>query len=241
MLEIDEKETIEEFLCLIADLGQQKENLMIESSNKTIGSCEFKVNKLNEFIGCIEDNPSFGVVSGKAKVCLSRHNDNKNVKYEDLALEEADREILLLENLLKESELKYELEPQVRNLCFNSFDEEMKYFEECIRKYESVEDSIRVFPSSGKGKEKLWQQKGWVKSLVNEGSKHKQDVVERDIFQDIQDITVEATSKAMSTEISIVMYGSTLVQEGDIKANGELQKKVWKPGAAKEDNQMYGQ
>ena len=51
MLEIDKKETIEKFVCLIADLGQQKVDLMIESSNKTIRSCEFKANKLNVFTG----------------------------------------------------------------------------------------------------------------------------------------------------------------------------------------------
>ena len=48
-----------------------------------------------------------------------------------------------------------------------------------------MEDSIRVLSSSGKGKDKSLQQKGLVKSLINEGSKHKQDVVEGDIFQDI--------------------------------------------------------
>ena len=90
MHEIDEKETIEDFLCLITNFGQQKEDLMIESSNKTIGSCEFEADRLNVFTGCIEDNPYFGVVSSKAEVCLVRHNDRKNVKYEDIALEEVD-------------------------------------------------------------------------------------------------------------------------------------------------------
>ena len=74
---------------------------------------------------------------------------------------------------MKESESNYELEAQVRKLCFNSFDEEMKYFEEYIGKGGSVEDSVRVLPSSGKGKDKSLQQKGLVKSLINEGSKHK--------------------------------------------------------------------
>ena len=87
MLEIDEKKTIEEFMCLIANLEQQKEDLMIESSNKTIGSCEFKADKLNVFTSCMEDNSSFGVVSSKAEVWLARHNDKENVKYEDIALE----------------------------------------------------------------------------------------------------------------------------------------------------------
>ena len=43
----------------------------------------------------------------------------------------------------------------------------------------------------------------------------------------------------ISTVISTTMYGATWVQEDDKKANGELHKKVWKPRAAKEDNQMY--
>ena len=90
MLEIDEKETIEDFLCLIADLGQQKEDLMIESSNKAIGSYESETDRLNVFIGCVEDNPSFGVVSSKAEVCLVRHKDNESVKYEDIVLEGAE-------------------------------------------------------------------------------------------------------------------------------------------------------
>ena len=213
---------------------------MIESSNKTIGSCESEADKLNVFTGCIEDNPSFGVVSSKVEVCPARHKDKENVKYEDIVLEEAARKILLLENLLKESESNYELEPQVSKQCFNNFDEEMKYLEECIGKDESVEDSVRVLSSSSKGKEKLWQQKGLVKSLVNEGSKHKQDVAEGDIFHDIQEVRVATMSKEMFRETSTIMNGAALVLENDRKENGDLQNKVWKPGAAKEENQMYG-
>ena len=138
---------------------------------------------------------------------------------------------------MKEFESNCELEPQVSKLCFNSFDEEMKYFEECIGKGGSVEDSVRVLPSSDKGKDKLLQQKGFVKSLINEGSKHKQDVVEGDIFQDIQEVRVAA----ISIEVYIVMNGATLVEEEDKKTNGEMQNKVWKPGTTKEDNQIYGQ
>ena len=70
-------------------------------------------------------------------------------------------------------------------LCFNNFDEEMKYLKEFIGKYESVEDLVRILPSSDKGKDKLLQQKRFVKSLINEGSKHKQDVAGGYIFQDI--------------------------------------------------------
>ena len=51
-------------------------------------------------------------------------------------LEEADREMLLPENLLEKFESNCEWKPQVNKLCFNSFDEEMKYLEGCIVKDE---------------------------------------------------------------------------------------------------------
>ena len=152
MLEKDEEKSIGGFLSLVADLEQQGEELMIESSNKTIGSCEFEVNKLNMIASIVEGNPSFGIVSSGAEVCLARHNEE-----EDVMLEEVEREILLLENLLKESESNCELEPQVSKLCFNNFDEEMKYLEERISKDESVEDSVRMLPNSDKGKDNLLQ------------------------------------------------------------------------------------
>ena len=40
MIEKAEKKTIEDFLSLIEDLDQLEEDLVIESSKKTIGSCE---------------------------------------------------------------------------------------------------------------------------------------------------------------------------------------------------------
>ena len=46
-------------------------------------------------------------------------------------------------------------------LCFNSFDEEMKYLEECIDKDESVEDLVSldgqlgVLSSNDKGRDEL--------------------------------------------------------------------------------------
>ena len=127
-----------EVLSLVVDLEQQEEQLMIESSNKTIGSCEFEVDKLKMMVGIVEDNPSFGIASSGAEVCLARHNEEEDVKHEDVVLEEAKREILLLENLLKEFESNCELEPQVSKLCFNNFDEEMKYLEECIGRDENI-------------------------------------------------------------------------------------------------------
>jgi len=176
MLEKAKKKTIEDFLNLIEDLDQLEKDLVIESSNKTIGSCEFNADHLNVFASCIEDNLSFGVVSSKAKVCSTKHNEEEDVKPEDTVLEEADREVYLLENLLVKSQSNRELEPRVNQLCFNSFDEEMKYLEECIGKDVVVNDSVSldrlrgVLPSSEKSKDKLLQQKGFVKSLINEGN-----------------------------------------------------------------------
>ena len=72
MLKDSEKKGIEDLLIPVADLGQH-EDLVIESSNKTIRSCEFNANNLNVFAGCIEDNPYHGLVSSKAEVCLARH------------------------------------------------------------------------------------------------------------------------------------------------------------------------
>ena len=61
MLEKDEKKTIEDFLSLIEDLEQPEKDLVIESSNKTIESCEFTTDKVNVFAGYEEDNLSFEV------------------------------------------------------------------------------------------------------------------------------------------------------------------------------------
>ena len=98
------------------------------------------------------------------------------MKHADRLLEEADKEILLLENLLDKSESNCELEPQVKELCFNSFYEEMRFLEECIGRYAVVKDSISldrkmgVLLSNDKGKDKLLQQKGFFKSLFNKGN-----------------------------------------------------------------------
>ena len=73
-----------------------------------------------------------------------RHKDEEDVKHEDTVLEEADRKMLLLENLLEKPESNYEWKPQVNELCFNSVDEEMKYLEECIGKDESVKDLVSL-------------------------------------------------------------------------------------------------
>ena len=126
MLEKVEKKAIEYFLILVEDLEQQEEYFMIVSSNKTIGSCEFNAENLSMFAGCIEDNPSLRVVLSKAESCLER-NEEDDVKHKYIVLEEADNEILLLEILLEKSESDCELESRVNKLCFNSFDEELKY------------------------------------------------------------------------------------------------------------------
>ena len=125
MLGETEKKVIEDFLSLVADLGQQ-EDLMIESSNKTIESCGFKVDKLNVFASNVEDDPSYGIVLSEAESYLVRHNE-EDVKHKYIVLEESNMEMLLLENLLEKSESNCEWKPHVNKLCFNSFDEEMKY------------------------------------------------------------------------------------------------------------------
>jgi len=174
VLEEAEKKTIEDFLSLVEDLEQQ-EDLMTESSNKTIRSCGFEVDKLCVIAGIAEDNPSYGTILSGAKSYLASH-DEKDVKHKDTVLEEADKEILLLENLLRESESSCELESQVNKLCFNSFDEEMKFLEECIGKDAIVKDSVSldsqmgVFPSNAKDQMELLQQKEFTKSLFNEGN-----------------------------------------------------------------------
>ena len=129
------KKVIEYFLSLVADLEQPEKDLVIESSNKTIGSYEFNAGNLNVIAGCIEDNPSLGVVLIEVESFQARHNDEEDVKHEDTMLVEVDREILLLENLLEKYESNCEWKPQVSKLCFNSFDEEMNYLEACIGKY----------------------------------------------------------------------------------------------------------
>ena len=89
-------------------------------------------------------------------------------------LEEAGREMLLLENLLEKSESNCEWKPQLNKLCFNSFDEDMKYLEECIDKDESVEDLVSidgqlgVLSSNDKGRDELLQKKESTESLINE-------------------------------------------------------------------------
>ena len=62
MLGETEKKVIEDFMSLIEDLEQPEKDLMIESSNKTIKSCEFTVDKVNVFAGYGEYNLSFEVV-----------------------------------------------------------------------------------------------------------------------------------------------------------------------------------
>ena len=56
-----------------------------------------------------------------------RHKDEEDVKHEYTVLEEADRAMLLLENMLQKYVSNCEWKCQVNKLCFNSFDEEMKY------------------------------------------------------------------------------------------------------------------
>jgi hypothetical protein len=185
MFENVEEKTIEDFMNLIEGLEQQKKELMIESSSKTIESYEINANNLSVYAGCATDNPFLGVVSSKAEVCPAGHNEGEHVKHKDAVLEEAEREILLLENLLKKSESNWKLGLQAEKLCFNNLDEEMKYFEEHISNDEGIKDSVGVFPSS----------------------KHENDMAEKDIFQGIHEEKVAA--------ISTAMCGAAFVQEDD--------------------------
>ena len=69
MLEESEKKGIEDLLSHVADLGQH-EDLVIESSNKTIESCEFNAENLHVFASCTEGNPFLGVVLSEEEKCL---------------------------------------------------------------------------------------------------------------------------------------------------------------------------
>ena len=51
-----------DFMSLERDLEMQEKDLVIGSSNETIGSCNFGIDNLIVFIGIAEDNPSFGNV-----------------------------------------------------------------------------------------------------------------------------------------------------------------------------------
>ena len=73
-----------------------------------------------------------------------RYKDEEDFKHEDIVFGEADREMLLFENLSEKYEFNCEWKPRVNKLCFNSFDEEMKYLEGYIGKYESVEDLVSL-------------------------------------------------------------------------------------------------
>ena len=44
---------------------------MIESSNKTIGSCEFNAENLHVFASCTKGNPFLGVVLSEEEKCLA--------------------------------------------------------------------------------------------------------------------------------------------------------------------------
>ena len=70
MLEESEKKGNEDLLSPIADLGQH-EDLVIESSNKTIGSCEFNADNLHVFVGCVKGNPFLGVVLSEEEKFLA--------------------------------------------------------------------------------------------------------------------------------------------------------------------------
>ena len=84
--------------------------------------------------------------------------------------------MLLLENLLQKSESNCEWKPQVDKLCFNSFDEEMKYLEGCIGKDEgvkylvSLDGQMKLLSSIDKGKDELLQGKESTMSLINVGN-----------------------------------------------------------------------
>jgi len=68
----------------------------------------------------------------------------EDIKHTNAMLEEADREILLLENMLREFDSRHELKPQVNNLSFSDFDEEMRFHESCIGKEVNKKDSTNL-------------------------------------------------------------------------------------------------
>ena len=75
------------------------------------------------------------------------------IKHIYSVLEESEREIILLKNMLKESNSSYELRPRVNELCFNNFDEMVMFCEECIVRDASKNYSDRqmeVLHNSGK-------------------------------------------------------------------------------------------
>ena len=55
--------------------------------------------------------------------------EKEYVKSTNVTVEEANIEILLLENLLREFESSHGLRPQVNDLIFSNFDEEMRFLE----------------------------------------------------------------------------------------------------------------
>lgn len=86
MLEEAEKKSIESFLGPEKDLEQQ-EDLMIESSSETVGSCDFEIDNLNVFAGVAENNPSLGV--------LLKEVENCQAKYDEECLSDEDQDELL--------------------------------------------------------------------------------------------------------------------------------------------------
>ena len=79
------------------DLEQQEKYLVIESLNKTTSSCEFNAENLNVFAGCVEGNPSLGIVSSKSEVYLAKYNEEENcqARYDEECLSDEDQVDLL--------------------------------------------------------------------------------------------------------------------------------------------------
>ena len=69
-----EKKVIEDFFSLVENLGQHEE-LMIESSNKTIESFGFKDDNLSVFLGCAEENTFLVVVLSEVGSDRLRHEE----------------------------------------------------------------------------------------------------------------------------------------------------------------------
>lgn len=74
-LEETEKKTIEYFLSHIEDF-EQREDLMIESSNEIMRYCRFETNKLCVITGIIEDKPSFEIVLNEVASCQAKYDDD---------------------------------------------------------------------------------------------------------------------------------------------------------------------
>ena len=57
---------------------------MIESSNKTIGYCQFNADYLNVFVGCAEGNPFLGVDLSEEEKCLAGKDKDEVLQQKEI-------------------------------------------------------------------------------------------------------------------------------------------------------------